>query len=508
MFVFRHMCVCVDRELPLTTGASLVHVTSADGCPGEVSEQVKVTVYPSKAGWESPPIRVMLGVEGGAVTVSVTTIVNMIVKTMTDNRHDTDNNKKTDVYSYFVNEHNINPVESYVYYDNLPVTLCFNLSSCRGDISYRVDVKLDNETTCIGHCGERQVFRKSHTHCRYDDTTGVVTVQTEQTTKEVTLKVPRDRNSFSMTKVVLLQKEYPKIISFTLSLERKNTGEKTSDDDDDNNNNSNNSSISNDISSSSSSSNNNSNNSSSISNDISSSSSSNDISCSSSSSSSSSNVPIYVEEHSMVTLKCQWYPGKPARNANLRRNGILVLSPQPDHHRHPAIPALNGTREMTHTIEDFTAKDDGVYICGFETETNSVISSRSLWIRESSENRGPSWSLGPWFEGLGVGLAVGLAVLVVVLLVLLLYTGPYEQLQQRYIGLRSEYSVMSHPTSTSSDARDTGPYEQLQQRDIGLISEYSVMSHPAPTSSDARETDGGYEIPVRRPALAAAARRN
>ncbi|KAL8588604.1 hypothetical protein ACOMHN_034058 [Nucella lapillus] len=55
---------------------------------------------------------------------------------------------------------------------------------------------------------------------------------------------------------------------------------------------------------------------------------------------------------------------------------------------------------------------------------------------------------------------------------------------------------------------DTGPYEELKLHDIGLRSEYSVMSHPAPTSSDAQETDGGYEIPVQRPAPAAAARRN
>ncbi|KAL8592892.1 hypothetical protein ACOMHN_050719 [Nucella lapillus] len=398
---------------------------------------------------------------------------------------------------YFVNEHNT-PPESYVYYhDNLPVTLCFNLPSCRDDARYFVNVIRDGEQ-CIGVCGRSPVFDKWQTHCHYDDTTGVVTVQTEQMTREVTL-IKRVRKSLFRTKVVLLQKG--KIISFTLSVERKNTGEKTSDDDDNNNSSNNNSSISNDISSSSS-------------------------------SSSSSNVPIYVEKHSMVTLKCQWYPGKPARNASLRRNGIMVLSPQPDHHRHPAIPALNGTREMTHTIKNFTAKDDGVYTCAFETETYSVISSRSLWIRESSENRGPSCSQGPWFEGLGVGLAVGLAVLVVVLLVLLLCvwrrhwrlpcaaagpsdtsspderavpvepsletemsafatsdTGPYEQLQQRDIGLRSEYSVMSHPAPTSSDARDTGPYEQLQQRDIGLRSEYSVMSHPAPTSSDARAGD-------------------
>ncbi|KAL8608865.1 hypothetical protein ACOMHN_063940 [Nucella lapillus] len=179
------------------------------------------------------------------------------------------------------------------------------------------------------------------------------------------------------------------------------------------------------------------------------------------------------------------------------------------------------------TASNVTQQWIGYYNVTIATSTQTVSFTFRLQMKKSADNNGPSDSRGLWFEGLGVGLGVGLAVLVVENLVLVLCLwrrhwrlpyaessdnkGPSDSREPWFEGFGVGLAVPVEPSlETEMPAcatSDAGPYEELKLHDIGLRSEYGVMSHPAPTSSDAPETEGGYEIPVRRPAPAAAARR-
>ncbi|KAL8605660.1 hypothetical protein ACOMHN_064220 [Nucella lapillus] len=169
------------------------------------------------------------------------------------------------------------------------------------------------------------------------------------------------------------------------------------------------------------------------------------------------------------------------------------------------------------TASNVTQQWIGYYNVTIATSTQTVSFTFRLQMKKSPDNKGPSDSRGPLFEWFGAGLGVGLAVLVVENLVLVLclwrqhWRLPCAGAKPSDNSTHDERAVPVEPsleTEMSACATsDAGPYEELKLHDIGLRSEYGVMSHPAPTSSDALETEGVYEIPVRRPAPAAAARR-
>ncbi|KAL8608863.1 hypothetical protein ACOMHN_063938 [Nucella lapillus] len=184
------------------------------------------------------------------------------------------------------------------------------------------------------------------------------------------------------------------------------------------------------------------------------------------------------------------------------------------------------------TASNVTQQWIGYYNVTIATSTQTVSFTFRLQMKKSPDNKGPSDSRGPSFEWFGAGLGVGLAVLVVENLVLVLClwrrhwrlpcAGPWSggQTMPQSVQSPRTAAALGGRRAVVQDAkfhdmfihiilepRDAGPYEELKLHDIGLRSEYGVMSHPAPTSSDAQETEGGYEIPVQRPAPAAAARR-
>ncbi|KAL8566048.1 hypothetical protein ACOMHN_036207 [Nucella lapillus] len=102
------------------------------------------------------------------------------------------------------------------------------------------------------------------------------------------------------------------------------------------------------------------------------------------------------------------------------------------------------------TASNVTQQWIGYYNVTIATSTQTVSFTFRLQMEKSADNKGPSDSRGPWFEGFGVGLGVGLAVLVVVLLVLLLCRW---RRQWRFSGARP-----------SDNSTHDGRYQQIDDR--------------------------------------------
>eukprot|EP00745_Piridium_sociabile_P018883 TRINITY_DN28600_c0_g1_i4.p1 TRINITY_DN28600_c0_g1~~TRINITY_DN28600_c0_g1_i4.p1 ORF type:complete len:120 (-),score=26.75 TRINITY_DN28600_c0_g1_i4:81-440(-) len=76
------------------------------------------------------------------------------------------------------------------------------------------------------------------------------------------------------------------------------------------------------------------------------------------------NNTLWVEEHSTVTLGCEWSPGQPPQTAVLKRNQTAL---------HPVKTSVLPREEVgetekrvEHTIVRFGGHDSGVYTCQLE----------------------------------------------------------------------------------------------------------------------------------------------
>ncbi|XP_076438269.1 uncharacterized protein LOC143277372 [Babylonia areolata] len=138
------------------------------------------------------------------------------------------------------------------------------------------------------------------------------------------------------------------------------------------------------------------------------------------------------------------------------------------------------------------------------TQTQAVSFTFRLQMQKPSDAAPTTDKSGQWSEEFGAGVGVGLAVLTVVGIVTIIgVTVCLWRRQWRLpcaaVGAETPLELELTPYASSDAANNTGPYEELKPIDIGLKSVYSAMSPPPHTSG----TDGGYEIPVRKPAPAA-----